>query len=163
MTENLLTVGWLELIALPQLQVPAMKVKVDTGARTSALHATNIERFERQGEEYARFLVHPIRRYQKHAVVAEAPVIGEIEVKNSGGYVEKRPVVVTELTIGEETWPIQITLTNRENMRFKMLLGREAMREKLVVNPSVEYLHGKRSHKSMMSIYGCPYIPRTES
>jgi ribosomal protein S6--L-glutamate ligase len=72
-------------------------------------------------------------------------------------------VVVTELTIGEETWPIQITLTNRENMRFKMLLGREAMREKLVVNPSVEYLHGKRSHKSMMSIYGCPYIPRTES
>ncbi len=153
MLEELITVGWIELISLPQLKIPAMKVKIDTGARTSALHVTDLERFVKQGEEFARFQVHPMRRHQQHTVVCEAPIIGDKNVKNSGGQVQVRPVVVTDLTVGGQTWSIQVTLTNRKDMRFKMLLGREAMRQKILVDPGVKYLHGKRSHKSMMSLY----------
>ncbi len=153
MSKKLITVGWIELASLPELSIPAIRVKVDTGARTSALHVTNLERFERQGEGFASFDVHPMRRYQAHTVRCQAPVIGEKKVKSSGGHVQIRPVVVTSLCIAGQTWTIQVTLTNREKMRFKMLLGREAMREKIEVDPGAQYLQGYQSHKSMMSTY----------
>lgn len=153
MSEKLITVGWIERVSFPELSVPSIRAKIDTGARTSALHVTNLQRFERQGEEFASFDVHPMRRYQQHAVRCEALVIGEKKIKNSGGQVQVRPVVITSLSIAGQTWAIQITLTNREKMRFNMLLGREAMRKKIAVDPGSQYLQGYHNHKSMMSIY----------
>lgn len=142
------TLGWREWASLPDFGVDAVKVKLDTGARTSSLHAFDIERFERDGRPMVRFEIHPEQRSRAHAVQAEAEVIDERWVRNSGGQRELRPVVETEIRIGEETWPIELTLTRRDQMGFRMLLGRQALRRRAVVDPGSSYRAGRRPRRS---------------
>ena len=140
------TVGWREWAALPELDIPAIKVKVDTGARTSALHAFEVNTFERDGSEWVRFRLHPLQDNTEHECVCECPVIDRRVVSDSGGHREERVVISTQIEFGGRRWPIEITLTDRDSMRFRMLLGRTAM-DGLVVDPSASFLLGGNRRK----------------
>ena len=140
-----LLLGWREWVALPDLGLTLIKAKIDTGARTSTLHAFYVESFHRRGERHVRFGVHPLRGRTDVVVKAEAPVIDRRQVRDSGGHPESRYVILTQLTLGGLTWPIEVTLSNRETMLFRMLLGRTAVAGRAVVDPNRSFLTGRRS------------------
>lgn len=132
--------GWREWVGLPALGIAQIKVKVDTGARTSAIHAFALERLS---PKRVRFAVHPIQKSTK-TVWCEAEVLEDRWVSDSGGNRELRPVIVTPVVLGDQRWEIEITLTARESMLFRMLLGRTAIKGRYLVNPAVSYRVGKR-------------------
>ncbi len=136
-------IGWREWLALPSLGIPAVKAKIDTGARTSALHVVDLLTFERQGRAWIGFTLHPVRRRPEITIACTAEVIDQRMVRDSGGHSEQRYVIRTPLRLGERLWPIELTLTNREDMLFRMLLGRTAM-SGLLVDPHLSYCHGRR-------------------
>jgi hypothetical protein len=133
-------VGWREWIALPELGIAAIKPKIDTGARSSSLHAFNIETFDRDGEAWVRFEVHPFQRNNDVVVRAEAQVIEFRHIRSSSGHQTLRPVIRTVVELCDRQWPVEITLAARDEMGFRMLLGREAVRKRFVVDPGQSYL-----------------------
>lgn len=137
-------VGWREWIALPGLGIAAVKAKIDTGARTSALHTFSLETFRDKGVKTARFGVHPYQGTTEHVVWCQAPIADERNVRDSGGHREWRYVIVTDLALGEQRWPVELTLTARDTMLFRMLIGRTAMTS-ICVDPSASFLAGSRS------------------
>ena len=139
-----LTVGWREWVALPSIDVPAIKAKIDTGARTSALHAYRIETFRSGGRHRIRFGLHPLQRRTDIALDCETDIVDRRIVSDSGGHREERYVIELPMTLGEQQWRIECTLTDRDTMLFRMLLGRSAMRGRLIVDPTRSYLMGKR-------------------
>ncbi len=142
-----LVVGWREWLWLPDLLgSEAVKAKVDTGARTSAIHAWDVERSERAGDTWLAFSLHPRQHDGEHVVRAEARLVEERPVRSSNGEVEHRPVVETTLALGGERYAIELTLTNRDQMGFRMLLGRTGMAEHLLVDPGASYLLGGNRH-----------------
>jgi len=136
--------GWREWIRLPRLDVPSIKAKVDTGARTSSLHAWNIEEYSWRGREMVRFELHPEQRSSKHAVTVEAPLAEKRHVRPSTGSRELRPVILTTIELGRLCWEVEITLTDRDTMGFRMLLGRQALRGRFLVDPGRSFVHGRR-------------------
>jgi len=138
--------GWLEWVALPELGLPAMKAKVDTGARTSALHAFAIEPFGAPDTPRVRFGIHPIPERPDVEIFCSAKLIDHREVTSSNGETELRYIIETPVRIGEREWPIQISLTNRENMQHRMLVGRRAIEYEMYVNPSQSFLQPQLSY-----------------
>jgi hypothetical protein len=136
-------VGWREWLALPDLKLPAVKAKIDTGAKTSALHAFSVEPFRYNNQDWVKFGFHPIPRNDSFEIQCQAPVKDQRAVTDSGGHTELRFVIETTLDLGNYQWPIELTLTNRDTMRFRMLLGRRAMVNRLLVDPAVSYQTGK--------------------
>ena len=147
-TEQPLILGWREWLALPDLAVPLIKAKVDTGARTSTLHTFYVDPFKKGGEPFARFGIHPLRGRTDIAIHAQAPLIDCRQVTDSGGHRERRFVILTQVAIGGRAWPIELTLTNRETMLFRMLLGRTAMAGRALVDPDQSFLLGRQSAAS---------------
>jgi hypothetical protein len=133
-------IGWREWVQLPDLGVSEMKAKVDTGADNSSLHAFNLERFERDGVEYVRFEIHPKQRSRKPGIRCEAPLAMEKKVKNPGGRTELRPVIRTRVVVAGEELEALVNLTSRDEMGFRMLLGRRAVRSRFVIDPGRSYL-----------------------
>lgn len=135
--------GWREWIALPDWGVTHLKAKIDTGARTSSLHAFDLEWFDRVGHPWVRFEIHPWQRSITDSIIVEAPAVATRDVKSSSGVVDHRPVVHTTLVLAGHPVGAEITLTRRDEMGFRMLVGREALRHRFVVDPGVSYLGGR--------------------
>jgi len=144
---QLITLGWREWVGLPELGLDRIKAKVDTGARTSTLHAFEVRPFESGGRRQVEFKMHPRQRDIDTVVICRADVVDERIVRDSGGHAEKRWVIRTALTIGPHSWPIEMTLTARDDMLFRMLLGRTAIKNRAVVNPARSYLIGKKRRR----------------
>ncbi len=136
------TLGWREWIALDDLGLPPIKAKVDTGARTSALHAFRVRGFRRKGVRWVRFDIHPIQGDTTTVVSCEAPVVDKRPVTDSGGHTTERYVISTKLYLGGECWPIELTLTNRDNMKFRALLGRTALQGRFLVDSAKSFCCG---------------------
>ncbi len=130
-------------MALPDWGVAHLKAKIDTGARTSSLHAFGLEWFDRDGSPWVRFEVHPWQRSTADSVVAEAAVVATRDVKSSSGDVEHRPVVHSSLVLAGHAVTAEVTLTRRDEMGFRMLVGREALRNRFLIDPGVSYVGGR--------------------
>lgn len=138
-----LVIGWREWVSLPDLGIRRIKAKVDTGARSSSMHAFRVEVFEREGARWVRFEVHPVQRNSKRTVQAEAPVLEYRSVRSSSGKATLRPVIVTNVELLGFVWPVELTLANRDAMGFRMLLGRQAFRGRFLVDGGKSYYGGK--------------------
>ncbi|QIM20582.1 ATP-dependent zinc protease [Phycicoccus sp. HDW14] len=135
--------GWREWVSLPGVGVPWVKAKLDTGARSSAIHAFDLEETTREGERWVRFSVHPWQKSDEDAVDVECPVLDTREVRSSSGHSEERLVVALDLTLVGRTLPVEVTLARRDEMGFRMLVGREALRQGYAVDPGASYLGGR--------------------
>lgn len=144
-------IGWREWVALPDFGVARIKAKVDTGARSSSLHAFDMETFERDGAERIAFSIHPNQRDDRTSLRVEAPVYDRRKVRPSTGKAKIRPVVLVPVTLGAATWPVEISLVRRDMMGFRMLLGRQAVRGHYVVDPGRSYLAGEPTQPASKS------------
>ncbi|NRB11171.1 MAG: ATP-dependent zinc protease [Rickettsiaceae bacterium] len=151
-TNSSFLVGWREWASLPELNIPFIKVKIDTGAKTSSLHAFNIEVTEQDNIKYVSFSIHPLRNNDTIARRNIAKVIGIKKVKSSNGHVEERYTINTLIRINHKIWCIDATLTNRDIMRHRMLLGREAL-EAILVDPSKSFCQGKIKRREVLKAY----------
>lgn len=147
-----LKLGWREWCALPELGIPAIKAKVDTGAKTSCLHTFCIEPYREGGVDYVRFKVHPLQKNDQVILECTAAVKDERIVSDSGGHKEVRYIIETRMLIGDNERLIEMSLTNRDSMRFRMLLGRRAMEENTLVDPAASYLNGRLKVKALYKL-----------
>ncbi len=137
--------GWREWLRLPELCKTRIKVKVDTGARSSCLHAFNVQVIDEDGQQIVHFDIHPLQNSTQKTVRVTSPLIEYRRIRSSSGHEELRPVIRTLARVGDTTWPIEVTLTNRDQMGFRMLLGRRALAHRFVVNPSKSFMQSKRT------------------
>lgn len=151
--ENKMVIGWHEWCALPKLHLPAIKAKIDTGAKTSALHAFEIKPYKKQSETYVKFLIHPIQGDDETVVQCRAKVVDIRSVMSSNGHKEKRYVISTPLVMGGERWDIEVTLSNRDPLTYRMLLGREALERHVIIDPHRINCLGKMSKKQQYKFY----------
>ena len=147
--ESLGVLGWREWVALPDLGLDRIKTKVDTGARTSTLHAFSLHPFEKEGQRKIRFDIHPLQHNTQTVITCEADVVDIRWVTDSGGHSEERYVIRTPLVIDRQSWSIEITLTERDTMLFRMLLARNAIRGRFMVDPARSFLRSKRKQVSL--------------
>ena len=140
--KQLTVIGWRETLALPELNIDLIKAKIDTGARTSALHAFNCQEFKQEDKIMIRFGIHPQQRSQQKTILAEAELLEYRQITNSGGHTQVRPVILTTIKLGEHQWQVELTLTNRDVMGFRMLLGRQAVKNRCLIDPGKSFLQG---------------------
>jgi hypothetical protein len=141
-------IGWREWMSLPDLNIPAIKSKIDTGARTSSLHTIDLEEFYANDILKVRFVVRPLRKRKEFELHCEAAVLDYKNVRDSGGHTEERYFIQTTAVLGGAHWCIDITLTNRDTMLFPMLLGRTALKDRFIVDPGRSYTTGRRLSKA---------------
>jgi ribosomal protein S6--L-glutamate ligase len=153
MLQNKIILGSEEWCSFPELGIPTIKARVDSGAKTSALHAINIAPFKKEGQNWVKFDINPIQNNVKTVIHCEAPLVDKRVVKSSSGFREERYVIQTNLEIGNTNWIIEMTLTNRDSMGFRMLLGREAMSGRVLVDPEQQYLLGQPTNDSLKEVY----------
>lgn len=153
-TESKTIVGCEEWCGFPDLGIPAIKARVDSGAKTSSIHAFNIHRFRRDGESWVSFEIHPIQNNRSTVIRCEKRVVDKRSIKSSTGVAETRYVVASTLKMGDHLWDIELTLANRDSMGYRMLLGREAMSGRMLVDPSLSFCLGDEDADSITQYYG---------
>ncbi len=146
-------IGWQEWCALPEFNVPYIKAKIDTGAKTSSLHAFNIKEFRKKNQKYVSFEIHPVQDDNDISLKAKAKVIDERYIMSSNGHKELRYVIQTDLILGTAVIPIELTLSNRDPLRFRMLLGRDALSISSIIDPAKKNCLGKKSRRSVINFY----------
>lgn len=139
-------IGWREFITLPQLKIDRIKAKIDTGARSSAIHAFNIQEVQEHDKQIMRFQIHPTQRDNQTIITTQAELLEYRTIRNSGGVTQLRPVIKTNIKLGKQIWSIELSLSDRDVMGFRMLLGREAVRHKFLVDPGKSFLQSRRKH-----------------
>jgi hypothetical protein len=147
--------GWREWVALPQFGIAQMKAKIDTGARSSALHAATLEPYTKDGDNWLMFTVQPTQKQSGQLIECHAPIKDRRLISDSGGHKQHRYVIETQLLFGQTIIQAEITLTNRDSMRFRMLLGRTAMNKRFIIDPNVSYLQGKPDEASYSTLLNC--------
>lgn len=147
-------IGSEEWCTFPTLGVPAIKARVDSGAKTSSIHAFNIQTFKRNNQSWVSFEVHPLQQDRDTVIRCEAIVVDKRTIKSSSGESERRLVIRVPMVIGEQEWEVELTLTNRDSMGYRMLLGREAMLHRLLVDPAASFNLGDKSQKEIEEHYG---------
>lgn len=152
-SEHYFLIGWQEWCSLPKLNIPLVKAKIDTGAKTSSIHAVDIETHKIRGKEFVEFTVHPIQRCLSISRRCRAAIVDRRQVMSSSGHKEKRYVIKTPIIVGEHRWDIELTLTDRESLQFRMLLGRAALRAQVIINPKRRMLQHKMSRDDAIEIY----------
>ena len=150
---NKIILGSEEWCSFPEIGIPAIKARVDSGAKTSALHAINIAPFLKEEENWVKFDINPIQNNLKTVIHCQAKLVDKRIVKSSSGFREQRYVIQTTLKIGNDSWEIEMTLTNRDSMGFRMLLGREAMSGRILVDPEQKYLLGQTTSENLKNLY----------
>ncbi|MDP2903062.1 MAG: ATP-dependent zinc protease [Methylovulum sp.] len=135
--------GWREWAALPELNIDEIKAKIDTGARSSALHAFAIDPYRKGGQRWVMFAIHPIQKQCDMAIECHAPIKDRRVVSDSGGHKQRRYVIETQLVLGHCAIRAEMTLTNRDSMLFRLLIGRTAMNTRFIIDPNASYLQGK--------------------
>lgn len=153
MDGNKLLVGRDEWCALPDLGIPAIKAKIDTGAKTSALHAFNIRCIKKNKVSLVQFDVHPLQSDDKILISCVAPLIDERHIMSSSGHIEHRYVIQTPIIIGSEQWMIEVTLSNRDPLRYRLLLGREALNNRVLIDPSLSCHQKKIRRLKALALY----------
>lgn len=146
-------IGWQEWCSLKGLEIPAIKAKIDTGAKTSAIHAVDIKAFTQNNINYVSFTVYPLQRNTEIKKVCTAPIVDKRRVMSSNGIQEERYVIRTPITMGSQSWEIELTLSDRDPLRFRILLGREALRSRVLINPEKICCLTKISAKDINSFY----------
>ncbi len=136
-------IGWREWVSLPELGIHHIKAKIDTGARTSALHAFALRPFKENNKDRIAFDIHPVQNNAEIVMTCAADIVDKRWVTDSGGHSEERYVICTPMMLDDQVWPIEITLTERDSMLFRMLLGRSAIRKRFVVNPAKSFIKRK--------------------
>jgi len=151
--ENKLLIGKDEWCELPELKIPLIKAKVDTGAKTSAIHAFNIKKIIRRQKYFATFDMHPLQANTTLTIHCCALIIDERDIMSSNGHKEKRLIIQTDLTLGKQTWPIEISLSNRDPLKYRFLLGREALKSRVLIDPDHTHYQKKATKRKIMEIY----------
>ncbi|HMQ11372.1 MAG TPA: RimK/LysX family protein [Oligoflexia bacterium] len=142
---NLSIIGWREWIALPDLKVRKIKAKIDSGARTSSLHAHKLKVLKKNNEEYAQFYIYPQQDSSKEKVLCEEKILEYRKIKSSNGITEKRPIIQTYIKINEKLWLVDLSLSNRDEMGFRILLGRTSISKKFLIDVSKSFLMMKET------------------
>jgi ribosomal protein S6--L-glutamate ligase len=153
-TTDKIIIGSVEWCSFPGLGIPAIKARVDSGAKTSSIHAFNIQKIRRNGESWISFEVHPLQGDRRTVIRCEQPILDKRVVKSSSGIAETRYVIAANIKVGDEAWDIEITLANRDSMGYRMLLGREAMSGRMLVDPSLNFCLGEMSRQKLDDYYG---------
>ena len=153
MNSEKIIIGSEEWCSFPLINIPTIRARVDSGAKTSSMHAVNITPFKKEGTPWISFEVHPLQNNGKTTVHCESPVYDKRKVKSSTGNSELRYVIKTILSIAESTWEIEVTLTNRDTMGYRMLLGRQAMSGKMLVDPEASFLLGEPTEELLFNYY----------
>lgn len=148
-----LLIGWNEWCSLPALNIVAIKAKIDTGAKTSAIHAFNIKPYKIERTLMVSFDIHPLQRNDKIIVSCHAPVIDERAIMSSNGHREHRYVIMTPIKLGDNVWEIEITLSDRDPLKFRMLLGRAALADRVIIDPHKKLIQGKIEKKELLKKY----------
>ena len=148
-----LLIGRHEWCSFPDLGIPLIKGKVDTGAKTSAIHAFNIKTRKQGRQKIAVFDIHPIQGDNETCITCKAPIIDEREIMSSNGHKENRYIIQTKMTLGNKTWDIELSLSNRDPLRYRLLLGREALRSRVLIDPDHTSHQRKVSKKALEKIY----------
>lgn len=160
---GLMIVGNAEWCALPELKIPAIRARIDSGAKTSSVHAININEFYKGTERWVSFEIHPLRKHTEIFVLCEAKVIDYRMIKSSTGIAQPRYVIQTEIEMGGKNWSIEVTLANRRSMGYQMLLGREAMINRILINPAEGFQLTRYSKKQIRQFYGIEqWIPKNK-
>ncbi len=137
-------IGWREWVDFPDFEVENINAKIDTGAKSSAIHAFHIRETMIDGEEHVEFYLHPVQRRKYPEIFCRAPIADRRTIRSSNGQEEERYVIETRLRLGDRTWKIELTLTNRDAMGFRLLLGRDALRRKFLIDPGASYLQSRQ-------------------
>lgn len=148
-----LIIGWNEWCRLPKLNLPAIKAKIDTGAKTSSLHADNIKAVIRNKKKYVYYDVHPIQRNNDIVVRCRSLVIDERSIMSSNGQKERRYIIATSLRLGTKVWDIELSLSNRDPLKYRLLLGREALSRYVVINPGTACHQIKYKNIDIINLY----------
>lgn len=150
---NKIVIGKEEWCGLPELGLPAIKARIDSGAKTSSIHAFNIHTFVEGAKKYVHFDIHPIQNNRQIVHSCRGVVVDRRDVKSSSGEKEKRHVIKTPVTLGGESWEIEVTLTNRDAMGYRMLIGREAMKERVLIDPDSSFCLGNQNEAKIVNYY----------
>lgn len=147
-------IGWREWAALPQLGIAPFRVKIDTGARSSSLHASHLTTFQRDGRTWVRFLFRSRSDKSDEGVWCEALSLGQRGIRSSSGELQRRHLIATDLSLAGESWKIEVSLADRQEMGFEMLVGRTAIRRRFLVDPGRSYLTGRPDRHRLPTMSG---------